>query len=127
VPSLGGYFVEKNKTRAIVFSLTEATLAIHMINLNNKIKNYETDLDSPLSQTERNEINDKLATAEDNYYKSMVTFGLFWVADVIWVAIKGTQNMNNHKTKGTQYNYYGEGFNLNYSGNQFCVGYRITF
>lgn len=127
VPSLGGYFVEKNKTRAIVFSLTEATLAIHMINLNNKIKNYETDLDSPLSQTERNEINDKLATAEDNYYKSMVTFGLFWVADVIWVAIKGTQNMNNHKTKGTQYNYYGDGFNLNYSGNQVCVGYRITF
>jgi len=126
VPTLGGYFVEKNKARAIITTATELTLGIHLSNLSGKIKQYETDLDNASSQTERNEINDKLTTAEDNYYMSIVTFGLIWVADIIWVAIKGSQNLKQGKTKRGQ-NYYGEGLNLNYNGDQLCVGYKITF
>jgi hypothetical protein len=127
VPSLGGYFVEKNKTRTIITSITEATLAIHLLNLNGKIKQYETDLDNTsITPIERNEINDNLATAEDNYSKSMATFALIWVVDIVWVAIKGTQNVTQGKTKKGQ-NFNGNGLNLNYNGNQLCVGYKITF
>jgi len=128
VPSLGGYFVERKKTRPIIFSVTEATLAVHLLNLNGKIKQYEADLDNPsISMTEYNKISEELTAAEDNYYRSMATFSLIWVTDIIWVLIKGSQNMKQGKTKGTQSNYYSDGINLNYSGNQFCIGYRITF
>jgi len=127
VPSLGGYFVEKNKTRPIIFSATEGILLIHLLNLNSKITRYESDLSDATSQSEINDLNEKIAKAEDNYYNSIATFGLIWVTDIIWVAVKGTRNMNQGKTKGTQRNYYGDGFNLKYNGDQFCLGYRITF
>lgn len=126
VPSLGGYFVEKNKTRVIITSITEATLGIHLINLSGKIKQYETDLDNAKTIAEIYDINDKLATAEDNYSMSLATFTLIWLADVVYVAIKGTQNVKQGKTKRGQ-NYYGDGLNLNFNGNQLCVGYRMTF
>lgn len=127
VPTLGGYFVEKNKTRPIIFSVTEATIAGYLISLNNKKKQYETDLDNALTQTARNEIRDNISTVEDRYYNSMATFGMIWAVDVIWVAVKGARNMKQGKTKATQKNLYGDGFNLNYNGNQFCLGYHITF
>lgn len=126
VPSLGGYFVEKNKTRVIITSITEATLGIHLLNLNNKINQYEIDLYNASSQTERNEISDKLTTAEDNYSRSLATFSLIWIADIVWVLIKGTQNVNQGKTKRGQ-KYYGDGLNLNYNGAQYCIGYQFYF
>ncbi len=127
VPSLGGYFVERKKTRPVIFSVTQGTLLIHSINLTNKIDKYEADLDNASSQAEINDLNEKISTAEDNYYKSVATFGLLWVTDIIWVAIKGTRNMNQGKTKGKQRNYYSDGIRLDYNGDRICLGYKITF
>jgi hypothetical protein len=128
VPSLGGYFVEKKKTNAIITSITIFTFAVSAASLNSRITQYETDWDNATSQTERNEIDTKIETAEQNYALALTGLTLVWIIDICRVALKGAQNQRNGltKKKPAQYN-YSEGFNLNYTGKQLCVGYRITF
>jgi hypothetical protein len=128
VPSLGGYFVEKKKTNAIITSITLFTFAVSAASLDSRITQYEADWDNASSQTERNEIDKKIETAEQNYALALTGFTIVWVVDICRVAIKGAQNQKNGltKKKPAQYNYNG-GFNLNYTGRQLCVGYRTAF
>jgi hypothetical protein len=128
VPSLGGYFVEKKKTNAVITSITLFTFAVSAASLNSRITQYEADWDDATSQTERNEIDQKIETAEQNYALALTGFTVVWVVDICRVAIKGAQNQKNGltKKKPAQYN-YSDGFNLNYTGNHLCVGYRMTF
>ncbi len=128
VPSLGGYYVEKKKTNAIITSVTLLTFLVSAASINDRINQFEDDWDDATTQTERNEIDQKIETAEQNYALALTGFTVVWVFDICRVAIKGAQNQKNGLTKSKANRYkYSEGFNLNYTGNHLCVGYRITF
>jgi hypothetical protein len=109
LPGTGGYFVEKNKTRAVIFNILGAVTLTSVI-----VQSIELSNDPTNDQTERNR------------NQAAITYASIWVTDVIWVTYKGFRNQKENRSKGyTGYN--GSGFTLNYANNKLMAGYRFNF
>jgi hypothetical protein len=109
LPGTGGYFVEKNKTRAIIFNILGAVVLTSVIT-----QSIELSKDPTNDQTERNR------------NQAAITYAAIWVTDVAWVTYKGFKNRKENRTKGYS-GLNGSGLTLNYANNRLMAGYRIIF
>jgi hypothetical protein len=119
VPGLGGFFVEENKVRPIL--TTVSTLGLLSYGLSGKIKstNYYNDYTSATDIDEILQLYDKANKAHHTYYIATRMAVALWITDITLVAIKGYRNKKENMS--------GTGFIMNYSNNQMYLGYRLTF
>lgn len=108
LPGTGGYFVEKNHTRAIVFNILGGVVLASVIT-----QTIELGKDPTNDQAER------------NLNQAVITYAAIWLTDVIWVTAKGFKNLKARNRSNTSNNH--GGFTLNYTGNNLMAGYRLNF
>jgi len=125
VPGLGGYFVDKNKTRAIISTVSAAGLMgygiYEKLQANECFKDYE-------ACTDRSQLDDLYSTANEHQHKYFITTRIaagIWAADVIWVTIKGYRNK---KLAQSGYNAISsDGLKILYVNNGLQLGYSVNF
>ena len=108
LPGTGGYFVEKNKARAVIFNILGAVVLTAVITSSIELSNDPT--------------NDQTETSRN---QAVIAYVAIWVTDVIWVTYKGFKNQKARTQSNAAYNR--SGFTLNYTGNKLMAGYRFNF
>jgi hypothetical protein len=118
-PGLGGYFVEKNTSRAIGYNVIAAAVLTSIIVHKVKLTDLKDQFSSapPAQQTV---IQSDIDKTEETLQKALIAYGFLWVSDILWVGFKGVKNK---KTKELNYNR----FTLEYSNNTLLAGYRVRF
>jgi hypothetical protein len=124
VPGLGGFFVEKNKTRAIMTSVSTIGLIVYGINQKSKSKKYYNEYNASIIPGDIHILYNKANKTQHKYYVATRLAAGIWVSDIIWVTIKGFRNKEESLShnKSTSDN----GFKLNYN-NGLQLGYSLTF
>jgi hypothetical protein len=92
VPGLGGYFVEKNKIRSVVTTVSACGLIAYGIIQKNLSDNFYEDYKSGTDPSEISANYDKANRAHHNYYIATRVGATIWITDIAWVAYKGLQN-----------------------------------
>jgi hypothetical protein len=125
VPGLGGYFVEKNKTRAIATTISTLGLLGYGISQKKVSDKYYDDYNASEDPEEIENLYDKANSAHHKYYVSTGIAVGIWVFDIVWVTIKGIQN----KKESDQYYYSltGDGLRLDYVNNSIQLKYSVSF
>jgi hypothetical protein len=118
LPGTGGYFVEANKTRAIVFNVVGGAVLISVISAGIQVNNLNKQYDAA-SPADKPAIQSEIDYAEQWFRDAGTAYALIWVTDVLWVAYKGGRNKYKQRT--------GTGMTINYSNNRLLAGYRVTF
>jgi hypothetical protein len=123
-PGLGGYFVEKNTSRAIAYNVLAASVMASIIVHNVKLQDFE-DQYSAASSTQKPLIQPEIDKTEETLQKAYIAYGVIWISDIIWVTYRGFKNQ---KTRALGYKDYSENrIIINYWNNQFTAGYRLNF
>lgn len=125
VPGLGGYFVEKNKVRSIITTIGTVGLMTYGIIEKTKANRYYTDYKSSSDIQDIRMLYDKANSAHHKYFIATRIAAMVWIADIVWVAYRGSRNKN--EKKPVQRISSGTGFTLNCQYNELQLGYRITF
>ena len=125
IPGLGGYFVEKNKTRSIVTTISTLGLIGYGISQKILADKYFDEYNKSTLQFEIEELYDKANNAHHKYYISTRVGVGIWIFDIIWVTIKGVNNKNEKKSYYDAS--YGDGFKLVNVNNGMQVKYSISF
>jgi hypothetical protein len=125
VPGLGGYFTDNHKTRAGLTTISTLGLMTYGITqktqANKYYKNYKASKSSEEMQTQYDLAN----RAQHNYYIATRVGAAIWMADIVWVTVKGIRNKKEiNSYRETDIN---DGLKLNYVNNRLQLGYQITF
>ena len=125
IPGLGGYFVEKNKIRSIVTTISTMGMLGYGITQKHLANKYYEEYKASTQTTEIENLYNKANNAQHKYYiSSRVAAGL-WVFDIIWVAIKGIQNKKVSKSYLNTFNR--DGLRLNYVNKRLQLKYTVSF
>lgn len=125
VPGLGGYFVEKNKTRAIATTISTLGLLGYGISQKKLSDKYYDDYNSSEDPSDIENLYNKANSAHHKYYISTGIAVGIWVFDIVWVTFKGIHNKNDADS------YYrsltGDGLRLDYMNNTIQLKYSLSF
>lgn len=124
VPGLGGFFVEKNKTRAALTTVSTLGLIVYGINQKNESKKYFKEYHASLIPGDINNLYQKANSAHHKYYIATRLAAGIWISDIIWVTVKGFRNREEAKSLNNATG--SKSFKLNYD-NGLQMGYSITF
>jgi hypothetical protein len=123
-PGLGGYFVDRNKTRSIIYNATAAGIIGYMIHLGNLRKSYEKDRETA-TPAEIAEIDDKIDKTEKGFGIAGAVYAGVWLTDMIYVLPKSIK-MKKARLQG--YSPYSEFIlDIDDAGNGFIAGCRLNF
>lgn len=125
VPGFGGYFVEKNKTRAILTTISTLGLLGYGISQKHLADKYYSEYKAGVVSTELESLYTKANNAHHKYYISTRVAAGIWVFDIIWVAVKGFQNKN--EVKFYYSSFMEDGLRLNYVNNRLELRYSVSF
>jgi hypothetical protein len=92
VPGLGGYFVERNKIRSVLTTVSAGGLIAYGIFQKNLSNNYYDDYKSGTDPSDISTNYDKANKAQHSYYIATRVGATIWIADIAWVAYQGFQN-----------------------------------
>jgi hypothetical protein len=124
VPGLGGYFVDKNKTRSIITTVSTVGLMIYGINQKTRATRYYKNYNASSVNADIQNLYSKANNAQNKYFITTRIGAGLWVADIIWVYFKGSRN----KKEAETYNEAnGGGLSINYINKGFQFGYSMTF
>jgi hypothetical protein len=125
VPGLGGFFVEKNKTRAALTTVSTIGLIVYGINQKNYSRKYYREYNSGIIPADIHNLYNKANSAQHKYFVATRVAAAIWVTDIIWVTIKGIKNREESEKayKTTSDN----GLKLNYGNSVLQLGYSVTF
>lgn len=123
-PGLGGYFVDRNKTRSIIYNATSAGIIGYMIHLGNLRKRYEKDRDIA-APADIPSIDDKIDKTEKGFGIAGAVYTCVWLTDLIYVLPKSYKMK---KARITGYRPYSEMIlDMDDVSNGFIAGYRLNF
>jgi hypothetical protein len=124
VPGLGGYFVDKNKTRSIITTVSTVGLMIYGISQKTMATRYYKDYNASSVNADIQNLYSKANNAQNKYYITTRIGAGIWVADIIWVYYKGRRN----KKEAEGYSdISGGGLSINYINKGFQFGYSVSF
>jgi hypothetical protein len=125
VPGLGGYFVEKNKIRSIATTISTLGLLGYGISQKKLSDKYYSDYNESTEPSEIEDLYNKANSAHHRYYISTRIAAGIWIFDIIWVTIKGFQNLKESKSFYDAFD--SNGLNLIYVNNGLQLKYSISF
>jgi hypothetical protein len=125
IPGLGGYFVEKNKTRSIVTTISTLGLLGYGISQKHLANKYYDEYKAIIQTTEIDNLYNKANNAQHKYYISTRIAAGLWVFDIIWVAVKGIQNKKISKSYFNTFNM--DGLRVNYVNKGLQLKYTVSF
>lgn len=120
-PGLGGYFVEKNKIRPILTTVSAAGLIGFGLLKKSKSSDYYSDYKTKRTNSLYKKAND----AHHTYYIATRVGAVIWLADIIYVAYKGSQNVKQAQSASLNMPY--SGLRLDFTDNQWQIGYSVSF
>lgn len=124
IPGLGGYFVDKNKIRSIVTTVSTVGLMVYGINEKIQANKYYKDYKASIVNSDIQTLYSKANNEQHKYYIATRIGAGLWLADIIWVYFKGIRN----KEEVIAHNkFYGGGLTINYVNNGMQFGYSVTF
>jgi hypothetical protein len=126
VPSLGGYFVVKNKARPILTTISTIGLLTYGYLEKKKADEYYADYnDSKANGTQLQSLYDKANSAHKKSYITIRAAITIWAFDILWVTAKGSKNKKAAQSRKLSSS--GNRIKLNYANNELQLGYEIVF
>jgi hypothetical protein len=125
IPGLGGYFVDRNKTRSVLTTISTVGLMAYGITQKLQANKYYSDYNASTIPSEIQSLYTKANNAQNKYFIATRVGAGIWTLDIIWVTFKGIHNRN--KAKSAYSAFTGDGLRLNYVNNGLQMGYSVTF
>lgn len=125
VPGLGGYFVEPNKTRAVITTISTLGLLGYGISQKHKANDYYDQYNASDIPSEIESLYNQANEANHKFYIATGIAAGIWAFDIIWVAVKGFQNQD--ETKSYYRAFTNDGLRLNYVNNGLQLRYSVSF
>jgi hypothetical protein len=123
-PGTGGYFVEKNSSRAIGYNVLAAAVLTSIIVHNVKLSDLNKQYDAA-SSAQKPSIQSDIDKTEETLKTAYIAYAVIWGTDLLWVAFKGVKNQKEKALRNRGYS--SNGIILGYSNNRLTAGYRFTF
>jgi hypothetical protein len=125
IPGLGGYFVDKNKTRSVLTTISTVGLMVYGISQKTQANKYYKEYNASIIPSDIQSLYTKANDAHHKYYTATRIAAGIWALDIIWVTFKGFRNRKESKSA---YNAFtGDGLRLNYVNNGLQLGYSVSF
>jgi hypothetical protein len=125
VPGLGGYFVDKNKIRSVLTTISTVGLIAYGITQKLQADKYYSDYKASTVTSEIQSLYTKANGAQNKYYITTRAGAGIWALDIIWVTLKGIHNRKESKSAYSASS--NDGFRLNYVNNGLQLGYSVSF
>jgi hypothetical protein len=125
VPGLGDHFVDDNRVLPMVTTIGTLGLMTFGIIEKTQANKYYADYKQGASEEEILSLYDKANSAHHLYYLSTRIAAAAWIADIVWVYIKGKRNLS--KSGPGNISSSGRGFTLNCIDSGIQFGYRLSF
>jgi TolB-like protein len=123
VPGLGGYFVDHNKARSVLTTVSALGLIGYGLNQKSKSDQYFSDYKKTVDQDQIKSLYKKANNAHHTYIVTTRIGAAIWIADIVWVVYKGIQNKKQSDNVTSSEN----GMRFNYVNNQYQFGYTLAF
>lgn len=125
LPGFGGLFVDKNKTRSVVTTVSTIGLIGYGISQKRLADKYYAEYKASEESSELESLYTKANSAHHKYYISTGIAAGIWAFDIIWVTVKG---FHNKKGANSSYgSFTGDGLRLNYVNNGLQLKYSVSF
>ena len=125
IPGLGGYYVDKNKGRSVLITLSTVGLMGYGLFQKLEADKYYKDYNASIKPSEIEDLYNKANGFQNKYYIATRVAAGIWAFDIIYVTIKGFHNKKVAKSAYSAYS--GDGLRLNYVNNGIQLGYSVTF
>jgi hypothetical protein len=125
IPGLGGYFVDKNKARSVLTTISSLGLIAYGVTQKIQADKYYADYQASTTPSEMDDLFAKANGAQHSYYMTTRIGAGIWALDIIWVTFKGFHNKKVAKSYYSSFNT--DGLRLNYVNNGVQLGYSVTF
>ena len=125
MPGLGGYFVDKNKARSVITTISSIGLITYGLMQKTQADKYYADYTASTTPSEMDDLYTKANNAQHSYYMATRIGAGIWALDIIWVTFKGFHNMKVAKSYYSSFNT--DGLRLNYVNNGLQLGYSKKF
>jgi len=125
IPGLGGYFVDKNKARSVLTTISSIGLIAYGVTQKIQADKYYADYNASTTPSEMDDLYAKANGAQHSYYMTTRIGAGIWALDIIWVTFKGFHNKKVAKSYYSSFNT--DGLRLNYVNNGVQLGYSVTF
>lgn len=122
IPGLGGYFVDQNKTRAAFTTIAAGGLMVFGILQKSEANRLYDDYKSSTDRDELSYLYDRANSANHRYYIATRVSAAIWIADIIYVAIKGARNQRTQMAEARR-----DGFKFHLADRRVLVGYDVAF
>jgi len=125
VPGLGGYFVEENKLRPAITTAVTLGLISYGIYQKTVENKYYTDYKESYEMDEKETLFSKANNAHHKYFIATRLGAALWIADIAWVAHRGSRNMKEKqllKQSSSE-----SGLKLNHHSGGVQLGYVLIF
>jgi hypothetical protein len=125
LPGLGGYFVDENKTRSVLTTVSALGFIGYGVSQKILADKYYADYKGSSSSSDIQDLYDKANKAQQNFQTSTTIAAGIWALDIIWVTLKGFHNIKVAK------NAYGATNNdrirIFYVNNGMQLVYKVSF
>ncbi len=125
IPGMGGYFVDKNKARSVLTTISSIGLIAYGVMQKSQANKYYADYNASTNPAEMDDLFAKANGAQHTYYMTTRIGAGIWALDIIWVTFKG---FHNKKVARSYYSSFStDGLRLNYVNNSLQLGYSKKF
>lgn len=125
IPGLGGYFVDKNKLRSVLTTVSATGLMGYGIYEKVQAQKFYQDYNDSQNSSEIVSLYNTANSHNHKFYTAATIAAGIWTIDIIYVIIKGAKNKNSVKPG---YNSFRDkGLIINYAGSGLQIGYHVTF
>jgi hypothetical protein len=125
IPGLGGYYVDKNKARSVLTTISTVGLLAYGISKKIQANKFYTDYKANTNLSEMESLYTKANGAQNTYFTATRVAAGLWALDIIWVTFKGFHNKKDAKNA---YNAFSnDGLKLYHVNNGLQLGYSVTF
>ena len=125
IPGLGGYFVDENKTRSVLTTVSSIGLIAFGVIQKGQADKYYADYNASTNPSEMDDLYTKANDAQHKYFMATRAGAGIWALDIIWVTFKGFHNMKVAKSYYSSFN--ADGLRLYYVNNGLQLGFSKKF
>lgn len=125
IPGLGGYFVDENKTRSVLTTVSSIGLIAFGVVQKKQANKYYADYTASTTLSEMDDLYTKANDAHHKYLTATRIGAGIWALDIIWVTFKGFHNMKVAKSYYSSFN--ADGLRLYYVNNGLQLGFSKKF
>jgi hypothetical protein len=125
IPGLGGYYVDKNKARSVLTTISTIGLMGFGIYEKRQANKYYSEYNASIVASDIQSLYAKANDAQNKYFIATRVAAGIWALDIIYVTFKGIHNRNEAKSAYNEFN--DDGLKLNYVNNGFQLGYSLSF